>query len=73
LTQASNTKHHLQATVADGNLSILCLDTTKSLSLAVCEVVHGRLGKVEAITSVVNSENVNGLAVVGDTVAGTAL
>jgi hypothetical protein len=73
LARTSHNKHLLQAAVADSDLSILCLDATKSLSLAVCEVIHGRLGKVEAIASVVNGKNVDGLAVVGDTVAGTAL
>jgi hypothetical protein len=54
-------------------LSVLGIDATESRSLAVREVVHGRLGEVEAVAGVVDSENVDGLAVVGHTVAGTAL
>lgn len=69
----ANSTHDLQSTVAGGDLSILCLNATKSLSLAVGELVHGCLGKVEAIAGVVNSKNVHGLAIVCDTVAGTAL
>jgi hypothetical protein len=65
--------HHLKTAVADSNLGILSLDATESLSLAVREVVHRRLREVETIASVVNSKNIDGLAIVSNTVAGTAL
>jgi hypothetical protein len=51
----------------------LRLDAAKRLSLTVGEVVHGRLGKVEAVGGVVDSEDVDGLAIVCDTIAGPAL
>jgi hypothetical protein len=63
----------LQSAVAGSDLSVLGIDATESLSLAVREVVHGRLGEVKTVTSVVDSENIDSLAVVGHTVASTAL
>lgn len=63
----------LEATVAGGDLRILSLDASKLRSLAIGKVIHGSLGKVEAIGGVVDCKNVDGLAVVGDAVAGTAL
>jgi hypothetical protein len=72
--QDSHHSHpHLEATVADIDLSVLSIDATKSLSLAICEVIHGRLGEVEAVAGVVDCKNVDSLAVVCHAVAGTAL
>lgn|SRR5690348_4368976 len=62
-----------EATVASSNLSVLGINATKLGSLAVGKLVHGGLGEVETSGSVVNSQNVDGLAVVCDAVAGTAL
>jgi hypothetical protein len=74
--QWTHTPHRtrpLKTAVADSNLGVLSLNATKGLSLTVGEVIHGRLGEVEAVAGVVDSKNVYSLAVVGDTVAGTAL
>lgn len=64
---------HLEATVAGGNLRILSIDASKLCSLTVGELIHGCLGEVEAIGSVVNCQDVDGLAIVCNAVAGTAL
>jgi hypothetical protein len=64
---------HLKAAVVDIDLSVLGIDATKSLGLAICEVIHGRFGEVEAVTGVVNCKNIDSLAVVCHTVAGAAL
>src|SRR5687768_15586973 len=63
----------LQAAVASSNLGVLSIDTTESRSLAVGKLVHGCLGDVEALGSMVDSEDVDGLSVVGDAVACSAL
>jgi hypothetical protein len=63
----------LETTVAGGYLSVLRIDATKLSSLAVGKLVHGGLGEVETSGSVVNGQDVDGLAVVCDAVAGTAL
>jgi hypothetical protein len=63
----------LKSAVADINLSILRLDTTKHLSLTVRELIHGRLGKVEAVVGVVDSEDVDGVFVECDAVTSAAL
>jgi hypothetical protein len=63
----------LKAAVADSNLGVLSLNAAESLSLTVCKVIHGRFGEVETIAGVVDSKNIYSLAVVGHTVAGTAL
>jgi hypothetical protein len=75
ITRAHAQHYHryLKTAVAGRDLSILSLDATKSLSLTVGEIVHGCLSDVEAVAGVVNSKDVYSLAVVGDTVAGTAL
>lgn len=62
-----------EATVAGGDLRILSVDATESSRLTVRQIIHSRLGKVEAGGSVVNSQNIDGLAVVCDAVAGAAL
>lgn len=64
---------HLEAAVAVSNLGILSINTAKSRRLAVGEFVHSCLGEVEAIGGVVDSQHVDGLAVVGDAVASSAL
>lgn len=48
------------------------IDTTKLDSLAVSECVHGGERNVEARGSMVNSQNVDALALVGELPAGTA-
>ena len=63
----------LQSAVTDGNLGVLCVDASECLSLAVGKLVHSLLGEVEAVGGVVNGKNVDGLAVVCDAVASTAL
>lgn len=70
---SSSSTSRSEATVAGGNLGILSIDATKLRSLVVCELVHGGLGEVEASSGVIDGQNVDGLAVVGDSVAGTAL
>jgi hypothetical protein len=64
---------YLEATVAGSYLGVLSINATELSSLAVGELVHGGLGEVETSCSVVNSQNVDSLAVVCDAVAGTAL
>ncbi len=64
---------HLKATVASSNLGILSIDTAESSRLAVGQLIHSPLGKVEAVGGVVNSQNVDCLAVVCDAVASAAL
>jgi hypothetical protein len=54
-------------------LGILGVDASKLGSLTVCELIHGCLGEVEAISSVIHSQDVNSLALVGDSIASTAL
>lgn len=66
-------RKRLETAHVDANLSVLSIDATEGSSLAVGELVHGSLGEVEASAGVVNGEDVDGLAVVGDAVAGTAL
>lgn len=63
----------LQATVADRDLRILSLNTSELHSLTVGEVIHSSLREVEAGSRVVDSQNVDCLAVICYTVAGTAL
>jgi hypothetical protein len=41
--------------------------------LTIRKVVHGRLGKIEAIVGVIDRKHVDCLSVVCDAVAGTAL
>jgi hypothetical protein len=65
--------HDLKTAVADSNLLVGGINTAKGSSLAVGELVHSSLGNVEASTGVVHSKDVDGLAVVGKAVAGTAL
>ena len=65
--------NHLQSAVASCDLGVLCLNATESLSLAVGEIVHGGLGDVETVASVVDSKNIDSLAVVCDAIAGSAL
>lgn len=65
--------HDLKTAVADSDLLVLSIDAAEGSSLAVSELVHGSLGNVETSASVVDSKDVDGLAVVGETVAGTAL
>lgn len=64
---------HLQAALADGDLDSGSIDPAKSCSLAVGQLVHGRLGKVEAGGGVINGKDVDGPASVGELPAGTAL
>ena len=64
---------HLEATIAGSHLRILSLDASKLCSLAVGKLVHCGFGKVEAISSVINGQDIDSLAVVGDSVAGAAL
>lgn len=63
----------LQAAVAGRHLHVLRIDATKLLSLVVGQGIHGALCEVEARCGVVDGEHVDGLAVVGDAVAGAAL
>lgn len=63
----------LQTAVADGNLGSGRIDAAEGDSLAVGQGVHGVQSNVEASGSVVNGENVDGLAIVGELPAGTAL
>ena len=65
--------HCLETAVADSDLSVLSVDATKGSSLVVGELIHCALGEVEAVGGVVHSKDVDGLSVVGDAVAGTAL
>lgn len=65
--------HDLKTAVADSDLLVLSVDAAEGSSLAVGELVHGSLGNVEAGASMVHGKDVDGLAVVGETVAGTAL
>lgn len=65
--------HRLETAVADSNLSVLSVDAAKGNSLVVGKLIHCALGEVEAVGSVVHSKDVDGLSVVGDAVAGTAL
>ena len=69
----SERRKRLKTAHVDADLSVLGVDATEGSSLAVGELVHGRLSEVEASAGVVNGEDVDGLAVVGDAVAGTAL
>lgn len=64
---------HLEAAVAVSHLRVLSIDASKLGSLAVGKVIHCSLGKVEAIGSVVDGQDVDSLAIVSDSVAGTAL
>lgn len=68
-SQGSN----LQATVAHIDLSGSRIDAAQSNSLAVGKVVHGVQCDVEAGSGVVDGKNVDGLAVVAELPAGTAL
>lgn len=63
----------LQAAVAERDLGGGSLDAAKGGGLAVGEVVHGSLGDVEAAAGVVDGEDVDRLAVVGQGVALAAL
>lgn len=54
-------------------MSILSLNPAELRSLAVCEVVHSPLCEVEAIVCMVDSQDVDGLAVVCDAIACSAL
>jgi hypothetical protein len=63
----------LQSAVAGSNLGVLRINTSKSGSLAVGKLIHGCLSKVETLGSMVDSENIDGLSVVGDAVACSAL
>jgi len=63
----------LQSTLVDSNLGILRVDAAKISGLVVGQIVHGGLGQVEAVVGVVNGQDVDGLAVVGDAVASAAL
>lgn len=63
----------LQTTGADGDLGGGSIDAAEGDSLAVGEGVHGVEGNVEARGGVVDGEDVNGLAVVGELPAGAAL
>jgi len=51
----------------------LSIDAAELVSLAVGELVHCLLGNVETVTSIVDRKNVDRVAIVSDTVAGTAL
>lgn len=64
---------HSEAAVAGSHLRVLSINTSKLCSLVVGEVIHRELAKVEAITSVVDGQDIYSLAVVGDPVAGAAL
>lgn len=68
-----STADALQTAGADGDLGGGGIDTAKGDSLAVGEGVHGVEGNVEAGGGVVDGENVDGLAVVGELPAGAAL
>jgi hypothetical protein len=63
----------LQSAVAGSNLGVLSIDTSQSHSLAVGKLVHGCLGKVKTLSSIVDGENVDGLSIVGDAVACSTL
>jgi hypothetical protein len=63
---------HLKSASADVNLRVLCIDAAQLLGLVVGQVVHSSERNVEAIC-VVNGENVDGLLVIGDAVAGSTL
>ena len=63
----------LQSAVAGSNLSVLSVNASQSRSLPVGKLVHGCLGEVEALSSVIDGENVDGFSVVGNTVACSAL
>lgn len=62
-----------KTTLRDIDLGDGGIDTAESVGLIVGELVHSALGQVEASAGVVNSEDVDGLAVVGDGVALAAL
>lgn len=59
--------------IAVGDLHVLCVNATKLLSVASCQSIHCLLGNIKTAGRVVNGKDVDGLAVVCDGVAGTAL
>lgn len=64
---------NLQTAGVKADLGGLGINATKLSSLAVSKVVHGAQSEVEAGTGVVDGENVDALAVVGELPAGAAL
>lgn len=63
----------LQATVADSNLCGSRINPTEIDSLAVRQVVHGVQGDVEASCGMINSKDVDRLAIVAELPASSAL
>lgn len=63
----------LESTVAGSNLLVLRIDAAKLTSLTIGKLVHGLLSDVESISSVIDSCDVDGLAVIGNAIASTAL
>ncbi|OIC46606.1 hypothetical protein A7M48_18845 [Acinetobacter baumannii] len=66
-------RKRLETAHVDTDLSVLSVDAAEGFSLVVGELVHGTLGEVEASAGAVDGEDVDGVAVVSDAVAGTAL
>lgn len=64
--------HALNSTVLDRNLGRLDIDTTQLHGLAAGQLIHGPLANVEARGGVVDSQDVDALAVVLQVPAGTA-
>ena len=66
-------EHLGEATLADVDLDGSGVDPAKGNGLVVSQDVHGLLGNVETGGGVVNGEDVDSVAPVGELPAGTAL
>lgn len=63
----------LDLAVGLGNLDILRIDAAHLPGITVCQVIQGGLGDIESIGGVIDGEDIDGLAIVGQTVARAAL
>ena len=63
----------LKSTSRSSNLSVLSINTTDLCSQTTSQLVHGSQSNVEALVSVVNSDDVDGSAVVRQLVAGSVM
>lgn len=66
-------RRSLDLALAGIDLDVLRIHASKGRGLVVCQSIHGCLGNVEAGCSVVDCENIDGVAPVCDGVAGAAL
>jgi len=69
----NNSPSPLEFALAGGDLDVLGVDTAELRCLVVGQGIHGYLTNVEASCGVVNGKDVDGLAIVCDSVAGAAL